>query len=103
MVALAIGFVVFVGYRIFGDASRMPRLDLRGAGWLPPYIAGLLVISFFGRYDGGRNSVPFWWDIGLVAVFSLAIYVLAIALRLTPEDAKAYIENLDPMVEEPAG
>ena len=101
MVALGIGFVVFVGYRMFGDGERMPRLDLRGAGWLPPYLGGLLVISYFGRYDG-KNSIPFWWDLGVVAVFSIAIYALAVALRLPADGAKAYIENLDPMVEDPA-
>jgi amino acid transporter len=97
--ALGIGFAVFLAYRVLGDSSRMPRLDLRPAAWLPPYLAGILVISYFGRYDG-RNSIPFWWDIGVVAVFSVAIYALAVALRLPAEAARCYIENLDPMDEE---
>jgi hypothetical protein len=100
MVALAIGFVVFLAYRAFGDRSRLPRIDLRGAMWLPPYLAGLSAISYVGRYDG-RNLIPFWWDLGVVAVFSIAIFALAVALRLRPEEAKDYVENLDPMLEEP--
>jgi amino acid transporter len=101
MVALGIGFAVFAAYRAFGDRSRIPRLDLRGAAWLPPYLVGIAVISYVGRYDG-RNLLPFWIDIAVVAAFSLAIFTLAVAVRLRPEQARAYIENLDPMVEDAA-
>ena len=98
-VTLAIGFVVFLLYRAFGGSEELPRLDLRGASWIPPFIAGISVISYVGRYDG-RNWLPFWVDIGVVAAFALAIYVLALAVRLAPDDAKGYIEDLDPMVTE---
>jgi len=40
-------------------------------------------------------------DIGVVAAFSLAIFALAVGVRLRPEQAQRYIENLDPMYEEP--
>jgi amino acid transporter len=96
MVALAIGFAVFVVYRVLGDRERQPRLDLKNAAWLPPYLGGVAVISYVGRYDG-RNLIPFWWDIGVVAVFSLAIFALAVTLRLDPDQARRYIENLDPI------
>jgi hypothetical protein len=72
----------------------MPTLDLRSAAWLPPYLAGLAVISWLGQYDG-RGTIPFWWDVGVVAVFSVAIYVLAVALRLPEEDSRRYVELLD--------
>jgi amino acid transporter len=96
MVALLIGFVVFVGYRLLGDRSRMPALDLRSAAWLPPYLGGVAVISYLGRYDG-RNLIPFWWDIAVVAAFSLAVFALALSLRLDPAETRGYIENLDPI------
>ena len=60
----------------------------------------MTVISYIGRYDG-RNWLPFWVDIGVVAVFSLAIFALAVAVRLDSEVARGYIEDLDPMVTEP--
>ena len=94
MVALAIGFAVFVAYRIGGERGRQPKLDLRSAAWLPPYLTGIAVISYLGRYHG-RNVIPFWWDIAVVAVFSLAIFALALALRLERDQAAAYIEQLD--------
>ncbi|MFL5926867.1 MAG: hypothetical protein ACJ77E_08020, partial [Gaiellaceae bacterium] len=87
-------------YRLFSKSPELPRLDLRGATWLPPYIAGLTVISYIGRYDG-KNWLPFWIDIGVVAVFSIAIFALAVAVRLEPDAVRGYIEDLDPMVTEP--
>jgi amino acid transporter len=99
MVALAIGFVVFVAYRALGDRDRMPQLDVRPALWLVPYLGGLSLISYLGRYDG-RNVIPFWWDIALVAVFSLVMFWLAYASRLPAERAQRYVEHLDPMLDE---
>jgi amino acid transporter len=99
-VTLVIGFAVFLLYRVLGKEDELPQVDLRGAAWLPPFLIGISVIAYAGRYDG-RNWLPFWIDIGVVAVFALAIYALALTLRLRPEQAQAYIEDLDPMVEEP--
>jgi amino acid transporter len=96
-VALAIGFAAFLAYRLLGRSAELPRLDLRGAAWLPPYLVGMGVISYVGRYDG-RGWLPFWVDIGVVAVFSLAIFAFAVAVRLPAEEAVGYIEDLDPMV-----
>jgi hypothetical protein len=98
-VALGIGFVAFVAYRLSGDRSRMPRLDLRPAAWLPPYFAGMAIISWLGQYDG-RSVIPFGWDIGVVTVFSFAVYALAMYFRLSDAEAKEYIERLGPMMEE---
>jgi amino acid transporter len=98
-VTLVIGFVAFALYRVFAGSSELPRLDLRSAAWIPPFVVGFSVISYVGRYDG-RNWLPFWVDIAVVAVFALAIYALAVALRLSPEEAQGYIEDLDPMVTE---
>ncbi|MES1247832.1 MAG: APC family permease [Actinomycetota bacterium] len=91
-VSLGIGFVAFVGYRLAGDRSRMPRLDLRAAVWLAPYFLGMAIISWLGQYDG-RGTIAFGWDIGLVVVFSVAIYALAMRFRLSDAEAKEYIER----------
>jgi hypothetical protein len=74
----------------------MPSLDLRAASWILPWLAGLTVISYLGGYKGGRNVIPFWWDIGVVAIFSLAVFAMAYAVRLEPERTQSYIANLDP-------
>ena len=100
LVAIGIGFVVFAASRR-GDRDRLPSLDLRSALWVPPYLGGLAVISWLGRYDGGRNLIPFWWDVAVVAVFSVAIYALAIALRLSAPEAQRYIGTLAAEEDEP--
>ena len=98
MVALAIGGIVFVAYRPFVPADERESLDLRSAVWLLPYLAGITIISYLGRYHG-RNLIPFWVDLGVVALFALAVFWLAIAVRLPARQSTRYIENLDPILE----
>jgi amino acid transporter len=90
-VALGIGFLVFLAYLPFARRRlETHRLDLRSAAWLPPYLVGIALISWLGRYDG-REVIPDWVDLGVVAAFSIAIFALAIAVRLRPEQAQEYI------------
>jgi hypothetical protein len=41
-----------------------------------------------------RSTIPFWWDLVIVCVFSLGIYLIALAVRLSPEEAQRYIGDL---------
>jgi amino acid transporter len=90
-VALAIGFALFFAHRAL--ARNGLELDWRSAAWLPPYLVGILVIDKLGQY-GGTGTIPFWWDLGLVAVFSLAVHRVAVALRLPPDETQRYVEAL---------
>lgn len=72
----ASGILFFAAKRI--TAPREP-LDLSGLEWLLPYGAGLAAISALGNYSGGSGLIPPGWDLGIIAVFSLAI--LALSLR----------------------
>jgi hypothetical protein len=102
--------------RSSASASLRPQIC-----WALPWIIGLTIFSIFGgSYVGSYSSVfgiaihhhlPFWWDIGAVAVFSLAVYYYAIHSRLGPERAApqvreaiadAHQEELDLSVPEPA-
>jgi hypothetical protein len=67
-------------------------LDWRSGWWLLPWLAGMGVISYLGQFDG-RSLIPFWWDLAVVAVFSLGIYVLALRIRLPDELAQRYIQE----------
>jgi amino acid transporter len=93
LIAIALGFVVLVLYRVLGEKAEQPELEVRAAAWLLPYLGGLALISWLGQYDG-RSAIPFWWDILVVAVFSAAIYVLALTLRLPADRAREWIERL---------
>jgi amino acid transporter len=57
------------------------------AVWMGPWLGGHVVLGWLGRYGGGRNVLPNWIDIGVVIVFSLAIFHWATALRLSGEDS----------------
>jgi hypothetical protein len=50
----------------------------------------MALITALGRYHG-FDVIRFWWDLAVGAAFSLAIYVLALSLRL--HDARALALN----------
>ena len=41
-----------------------------------------------------RETIPFWWDMALVAVLSLAIFAWAVRVRLEPDAAHAAVHEL---------
>jgi amino acid transporter len=108
----------FIARRV--DPAQAP-IDFKAGAFSLPWIIGLTIFSIFGgSYVGSYSSVfgiainhhlPFWWDIGAVAAFSLAVYYYAIHSRLGPERvapqvqeaiADAHQEELDLSVPEPA-
>jgi amino acid transporter len=108
----------FVARRL--DPTQQP-IDFKAGAFAIPWIIGLTIFSIFGgSYIGGYSKVfgiainhhlPFWWDIGSIAVFSLIIFYYAINSRLGPERvnanvleavADAHQEDLDLGIAEPA-
>ncbi len=84
-----LGIVLVIGYVLIGismafDKER-PPMDWKAASWLPVYLLGIGVISWQGQY-GGSNRIPFWWDMLIVAAFSLAIFYWAQAVRAPREE-----------------
>ena len=95
MLAVFVGFVILALNSAIRTAGQRPKLDWKAAYWLVPYLGGLTLISYLGAADfGGRGLFPFGWDAVVVAVFSVAIYVLAVSLRLPADDALRYITEL---------
>jgi amino acid transporter len=96
MLAVAAGYLIFVISYALGRPIERPPLDRRSLIWILPWLTGLTVISYLGRY-GGRKLIPEWVDLGVVAAFSLLICALAVRLRLPAERIIATIaaEQLD--------
>jgi amino acid transporter len=99
-----LGVVLVIGYVLIGifmafDQNR-PKLQWKSAQWLPVYLIGMGIISWLGQY-GGRGTIPFYWDIAVVAVFSLVIYYWAQATKLSREDMLQQVSG-QAAVEEPA-
>jgi amino acid transporter len=93
-----LGVVLVIGYILIGvsmafDRQR-PPLDWKSAQWLPVYLIGLGLITWQGQYSGetypsppvNTGRIPFWWDMLVVAAFSLAIYYWAQATKLPREE-----------------
>ncbi|MEV6051844.1 APC family permease [Streptomyces sp. NPDC052107] len=97
-----LGFAILIGYVLLGSYAwyairkglpNAPRLDFKAAQWLLPYLAGIGVISYLSTF-GGTGDLPLWWDILVVAVFSLGIYYWAKATASKPEQIERDIEDV---------
>ena len=103
-----LGIVLIIGYVLIGismafDPQR-PPLDWKSAVWLPAWLIGMGLISWQGQYSGAPSSdkhplpptntfhIGFWWDILVVAGFSVAIYFWAMYTRL-PRDEMLVLVN----------
>jgi amino acid transporter len=91
-VFIIIGYVVFAIYQATAPPSRKLNLAWRAAAWIPPWLIGLGIISYLGQFPStkpssgwpfsitllAKQTIPFWWDLVTIAVFSLAIFYLAV-------------------------
>jgi hypothetical protein len=107
LVAVLIGFALLMGSRATGRRAERPSLDWAAGAWLAPYLVGMGVLSYLGSFDpatpsavpflgltGPRNVLHGGWDLAAVAVFSLAVYRLALRLRLPAERCRDYVGDL---------
>jgi amino acid transporter len=105
--AILIGYALLAVSRLTeANAPTLP-LDWRSAVWFWPYLIGMATISYLSSFDtrtpssvrliglhGPRNELTFGWDILAVAIFSLAVYAVAIRSRLPAERALDYVGDL---------
>ena len=74
--------------------------------WVPPWLAGLLLLSWLGRYNGSpprvfgvtllaTNHLPNWWDLAAIAAFGLVIYYWAVYSTLPHQRISAAVEDVE--------
>ncbi|MDP1574175.1 MAG: APC family permease [Coxiellaceae bacterium] len=86
------GFIVLITYRTLSKKHKETPLDWRSSTWMWPYIGGLTLISYLGSFGGGKNILPFGYDLIVLAVFSVIIVLLASKFRLSQKQSKAHME-----------
>jgi amino acid transporter len=80
-VAIVLGYLLLGAYAWYAVQKGLPdapRLDWKAAQWLPVYLIGIGVVSSQGTF-GGQGHIGLWWDMLIIAVFSLGIYYWALA------------------------
>jgi hypothetical protein len=103
--AIVIGFILLAISSATSSPERRPSLDWRSGTWVWPYVLGLGVISYYGSFGpadrlpivllkGAKGDLPYGIDILVMALFSLAIYGLAMWLRLPSERVHEYVGDL---------
>jgi amino acid transporter len=93
-VALGVGAALFVINYLTAKPDKRPDLTHWSASiWVAPWLVGMAVVDKLGQFKGGNKTLPFWWDIGVVAAFSLAIYYFAVSRALPAEQAVGAIEE----------
>jgi len=108
-----LGIVLIIGYVLIGISmafdKQRPPLDWKSAIWLPVWLIGLGIISWQGQYSGGgtappvnTGNIPFWWDMVIVAAFSLVIFYWAMATKLPREEMQNLVGRQGGETEEPA-
>jgi amino acid transporter len=109
--AIVIGFILLALSGAFASAGERPSLDWRSGAWVVPYVLGLGVISYYGSFGpadrlplidlkGAKGDLPYGIDMLVMALFSLAIYGLAMYLRLPRERVHEYVGDLAAEAEE---
>ena len=97
------GFVVFFVYQAVAPPGRKLAIHWRNAAWIPPWLIGIGIISYLGQFPNSKpksgwpfgiallakQDIPFWVDLGVVAVFSLVIYYFAVSLAMPTEFVRA--------------
>jgi amino acid transporter len=85
-ICIVIGYVLISIGIVTRSRAKRPPLDFlnwKSAQWLPVYLLGMGVISWVGQFGPDNTGrLPFWWDMLVVAVFSVAIYYWAMLVRL---------------------
>jgi amino acid transporter len=103
---IVIGIIVFGIYQVSIPAHRRTEIEWRSAYWVLPWLLGLGIISWQGQYTSSTTTVfgltlnptlriGQWWDLGLIAIFSLAIYYWAVYSGMPREKVQEAVESVE--------
>jgi amino acid transporter len=94
-----LGVLIVLGCLIIFNRDMDPaHMNPRAAAWLPVYLVGIGLITYFSTFNG-TTSVPshtlnVYWSLIVCAVFALAIYYWAVAVALPTQTIENMIETV---------
>jgi amino acid transporter len=91
LIAITIGLFVMSVYQLF--RKHRVKLDARHGLWSLGYIYGLGIISKLGHFGGGTGLINDQWDLPVLAVFSLALMLIAQYYALPAERSQNYVNE----------
>jgi amino acid transporter len=114
LVLIVFGFVLFGAYQVYLPAARRANISWRSAYWIVPWLVGLAIISWQGQYTSDPNKVfgitlnptlniggahphgiSEWYDLIIIAVFSLAIYYWAVNVCLPADKVQEAVAEVE--------
>lgn len=94
-IAILLGYVLLILNNVLKLNPTEPVLDWRAAQWLPVYLVGLGVIVYLSDYGPLDDPViPLWWDMAVMAAFSLVIYYWALLVALPSEQIEEMVNQV---------
>ena len=107
-----IDIALIVGVVLFAIGIVVVKTDwrhmIRPALWILPWLAGMTIIGFFGRYTSETNGesshthIANWWDLIIVIAFSLVVFYYAVSVAIPSKRVKELVEvDHDQLVPEP--
>ncbi len=91
-----LGLALLVGIAIFAAKLRLEPAESppewTSARWLGAFVLGIGLLSYLGRYGGGRDILPFGWDMAAVAAWALVCFRLGLRDALEPEHTQELVE-----------
>ncbi|MDQ6804781.1 MAG: hypothetical protein M3065_07395 [Actinomycetota bacterium] len=97
--AIGIGLVLLAASQRTRSPEDRVHLDWASSAWMWPWLLGLLVLSLFSSFPGGKDDLHFGVDMAVTAAFSLIMYFFALARRLSPELVKERMKTADDELE----
>lgn len=94
LVAIFLGRLLFEVQLRRRHNVRRTDVDWRAAAWVWPWLIGMTIIGLLGRYGAGAHmALPNWVDIGVVVVFSLAIFYYAVSLAMDGDAIRRLVDR----------
>lgn len=98
--AVILGIIIIGANALFNGNPIKPNWNLKAASWVLPYLLGVGLLTWgsaWGHADGAHawfGGGAMWWDLVIMAIFSLVIYYWAQAVALPAEEIQATIDKV---------